>query len=231
MPVVDNYFMGYEGGSYYFIDASDGELTTSEQSFVPDWRVDNDPRLVADYAGDTLTERFMDRNNDEYLGESQALYGSIKRDAEGKVIGFTKPSVSRGPGTYTEPMRSLTHGYDVVKTVDANGADDVKVWCWYCNTDFLFSDYVAGRSSGSEEAKQRAFCYAMLEHYQGHKDAGDLPYIKYAGRSIVRPDGTVAGVKPGFVGRPPAAMQGPAASWFDPTERERSIASEYAVVD
>lgn len=194
MPNVDTTLQFYAQGTYWYED-SEGNDTEYDTEFIPDWRVDNDPRLVADYAAVTLTSRYMDRANDEYEFDYTATV-YFHRKGEKAPLYTPKPE--------KEIERNLLHGYDLTHTADG----DKQVWCWYCNTTFSYREFTLLTPQAYEsEANQRAFCYAMLEHYDEHRSAGHLPYIKYQGRAITRPDGSIAAQKPDFVGRPPKVMR------------------------
>lgn len=206
MPLYDNDLALYDQNGWLYrrpqwmLDEADAKgiemtaYTDSETTFLPDWRVDNDPRLVADYAADTLTLTYSDRNNDEYLPD---------------VTGFTMPNDA--------PTLDVLFGYNL-----SHFTTDKQVTCWYCkpgNVTFSYREFSAlCPQAYDEERKQRAFCYAMLEHFQQHRDSNDLPYIRYKGRDLVTASGKVV-PRPDFYGRPPVAMQGPSAKWFDPTNR------------
>lgn len=175
-----------------------------ETSFVADWRIDEDPRLITTYV-ECQSVTMMDRANDEYLNE---------------VTSFIMPK---------DPVvKDVLFGYDSLPTVG-----DRLVRCWYCKpTDSLFS-YEEFKAlvpqAYDEERCERAFCYAMLEHFQTHQDSGDLPYVTtfFPGKTVYRPDGSVAAERPGVVRtwKINGALIGPSAKWFDPTQRADSIAA------
>lgn len=243
MPHYNNDLAGYVAGKFIFTLPEHvaqylmerGEevpaFVTYETSFVPDWRVDNDPRLVAEYAAQTLTEQYMDRRNDEYMDD---------------VRGFSMPK--------DEPNKDVLFGYDLYH-VD----NDKRVLCWYCEASlFSYKEFAPlCPQAYDEERTQRAFCYAMLEHFQEHRDANDLPYVTtiFPGKVITRPGGEcslrrtapsdidgygrlcecdltpdgqcIAARKPDVTRRWKinGNLLGPSAKWFDPSERQPSIAA------
>lgn len=170
MPHVDNNLVGYVNGEWVFTN-SEGEATPYETEFVPDWRVDNDPRLVAEYVG-CLSERYLDRRNDVYEADVTTSNSGSRKNEDKQYAGH--------------------YGYDVVP------AAGHIVRCWYCNEEFTFYRDWFGKEDAS--AKQ-GFVVAMLVHYYEHRSNGDLPYVTtyFPGKTIRRPNGSVVAEKPGVV--------------------------------
>lgn len=229
MPAYDNTLVAYEGGKFIYeipefvmdhllaIDqAPDSPRTESPTSFIMDWRVDNDTRLVTEWI-ECQSVTMMDRTNDVYLNDVTRV--TVPGDVVNKDILF---------------------GWDVAsKAVRArNGrfASDKQVTCWYCHESvatFSFREFSRlcpqGYDNGFDggERLERAFCYAMLEHFQAHRDVNDLPYVTtlFPGKTIYRPDGSVAAVKPDVTRRWKinGNLLGPSQKWFDPTQREFGV--------
>lgn len=202
MPNVDNHFIGYIAGEYTYRD-DEGNVTLYDTTFVPDWKIDEVPSRVVTWLV-TLAEQRKDRNNDEYLDD---------------IKGFT---LAKDP-----VEKDVLFGYTMVPAVG-----DRIVRCWYCaNTEFSYREFMKYAPQAYEQERmERAFCYAMLEHYQEHRDANDLPYVTtyFPGRTIYRPNGEVAASKPGVIRtwQIKGGLLGPSQKWFDPTQRQESIAAK-----
>lgn len=173
MPNVDNTLVGYINGAWCFVNA-EGEATEYETEFIPDWRVDNDPRLVADYVG-CLSEQYLDRNNDVYLDDVKTCNSGSRKNEDKSYAGH--------------------YGYDVVP------APAHIVRCWYCPPTSAEVTYVRDYFGKDEASAQQGFVTAMLVHYYEHRSNGDLPYVTtyFPGKEIRRPNGTLVANKPGVV--------------------------------
>lgn len=166
MPNILNDLTGYVAGEFWYVDA-EGKESTSEFTFVSDWRVDEDPRKVAGYV-ECMSERYADRNNDEYDADIDVRYSTGKGDAVNFGNAYRSTDESK---TYTPHA-----GYDLL----ANGV----VRCWYCDTVFDFA--ISSRWTMED------FVTEMLVHYSEHKSANDLPWVRtYIKVGVRRPDGSV----------------------------------------
>lgn len=186
MPHIDNALVGYVGGNYVYLRPSwvidEGWYSEAEAytpfatSFVPDWKVDEDPRLVASYVGTA-----EDRDNDR----EAAIVNDVLTSKSGIVP--------------EDKQYAEVYGYDLLPYPGH------AVRCWYCREEFSYRECTSQRRT--ERANMEAFVTEMLAHYSEHRAGtvipgeADKPFVTtfFPGRTIRRPDGSVAAQKPGVV--------------------------------
>lgn len=171
---VLNDLAGYVAGEWKYV-TPEGDLTDNEYHYINSGGVKGwDIRLgtilhnTENSYVECVSERYADRNNDEYDADIDVRYSTGKGDAVNFGNAYRSTDESK---TYTPHA-----GYDLL----GNGV----VRCWYCNTVFDFAI--------STRWTMEQFVTEMLVHYSEHRAANDLPWVRtYIKVGVRRPDGSV----------------------------------------
>ena len=197
MPHVDNILVGYVKGHYFYRlpewvatelgREGDEVYTDFATTFVPDWKVDEDPRLVTSYIA-TAEDRDNDRESHYVADVLTSKSGIVPEDKQYANV----------------------YGYDLVPYPGTH-----VVRCWYCQEEVSYREVAV--QGVSERKNMERFVTEMLLHYSEHRAADDKPFVTtyFPGKTIYRPTGEVAAVKPGVVRtwRIKGALLGAYNSW------------------
>lgn len=172
-------------------DAVDGTWVRIARCITPAGKVVDLPAEDVDMQASYVvcqSESMLDRNNDVYEPDWDVEY-----DHKGDVAFDDKPE-------WVEPKVPVygdAFGYTRVP------GPDFVVRCWFCNHQFSYErDYV--RNEQGDAVKER-FVAAMQAHLAECRNENVVPYVTTyfppsQGRTVLRPDGSVAAQMPGTPG-------------------------------